>query len=300
MDNFLLDFAIDGLPLHKSTSTSFWPIICKIENICTKPLFTVALYCGPNKPPLDEFLLRFINEIGTLERDGIIVLDKKYSVKIRSFCCDAPARSYIKNTKGHNAFYGCDRCFVRGESYNKRTVFLESAASLRTNINFRESNNMVQHREGSTPLEKLNIDLVCAFPLDYMHCVCLGIMRKLLFYWRDGSRIFRITGDSLTRLENRIKVIQKIWPDDFNRKPRFLNDLERWKATELRQFLLYIGPVVLKDILPHSYYNNFMILNFAITILLNENLCKNDTYINVSKTLINTFVKHGVSLYENN
>ena len=35
-------------------------------------------------------------------------------------------------------------------------------------------------------------------------------------------------------------------------------------ATEFRQFLLYIGPVILKDILPERMYVNF--LNFSVTI----------------------------------
>lgn len=35
---------------------------------------------------------------------------------------------------------------------------------------------------------------------------------------------------------------------DFVRKIRGFNDLNWWKATEFRTFLLYLGPVVLKNI----------------------------------------------------
>lgn len=52
VDFMNLDFNIDGLPIHKSTKESFWPILCKVtySNLST---FTVAIYCGNTKPPLE-------------------------------------------------------------------------------------------------------------------------------------------------------------------------------------------------------------------------------------------------------
>lgn len=97
-----LDFGIDGLTLHKSTNISFWPIICKVPdfNICT--VFTVAIFCGRSKPPLQDFLSKFVQELSHLKKQGIIQNGQKVDIKIRSFCCDAPARSLIKNVKVHN------------------------------------------------------------------------------------------------------------------------------------------------------------------------------------------------------
>ncbi|KAJ8952617.1 hypothetical protein NQ314_007500 [Rhamnusium bicolor] len=63
-------------------------------------------------------------------------------------------------------------------------------------------------------------------------------------------------------------------PLEFNRKPRSLDELQYWKATEYRTFLIYLGPLVLKDILDVAVYENFLAFHFSITILLSERLKK--------------------------
>lgn len=47
-----------------------------------------------------------------------------------------------------------------------------------------------------------------------------------------------------------------------------MEELDRWKATEFRTFLLYVGPVVLKFVLPASYcYQHFLVFHVAVTIV---------------------------------
>lgn len=61
-------------------------------------------------------------------------------------------------------------------------------------------------------------------------------------------------------------------PTDFCRQPRSLTEIDRWKATEFRLFLLHCGPVVLKGILPDTFYKHFLLLFVASTILTDKNL----------------------------
>lgn len=93
-----------------------------------------------------------------------------------------------------------------------------------------------QHHKGTSPLVGLNIGMVTCFPIDYMHSVCLGVMRKLLFKWRDGGKLFCLK-KQMHLLDSRIKEVNLYWPSDFNRKPRSLSELEHWKATEFRFYL---------------------------------------------------------------
>ena len=91
---------------------------------------------------------------------------------------------------------------------------------------------------------------------------------------------------------------------DFARQPRSIKELPRWKATELRQFLLYLGVVVLKPNLPAPFYNNFLCLHVAVKYLASEEWCRvfNEhahdllvSYVTQSHTLYTpNFVSHNI------
>jgi len=83
-------------------------------------------------------------------------------------------------------------------------------------------------------------------------------------------------------------------PVEFARKPRSLRELDRWKATELRQFLLYTGPVVLSTFLDRNMYNNFMLLFSGIAILVSPRLSYHTQY---ARTLLRSFVLHFGEIY---
>jgi len=85
-------------------------------------------------------------------------------------------------------------------------------------------------------------------------------------------------------------------PNDFVRRPRSIRDVKQWKAVEFRNFLLYTGPVVLRDVLRKNIYHHFLTLHVAITILIRPNLCQNE-FINFAEALLNHFVQSFEILY---
>ncbi|XP_029676934.1 uncharacterized protein LOC115243823 [Formica exsecta] len=138
--------------------------------------------------------------------------------------------------------------------------------------------------------------MVSQFPLDYMHLVCLGVVKKMLQTFIHG-RIKAIKFNS-TVIQEISEVLCNIstWiPNDFARKTRSLEELDRWKATELRLFLLYVGPVILQNYLPQNYLLHFNSLHCAIRILCHESDCINNN--EYAKDLLVYFVETSKILY---
>ena len=153
------------------------------------------------------------------------------------------------------------------------------------------------HHLGVSPLLKLGVGMVSQFGLDYMHLVCLGVVKRLFSYWRGpiGPKKVRLGRIDVSEISNRLDFLKHFVPFEFARKPRTLNDLPRWKATEFRQFLLYTGIVVLKDILPVPLYNHFIILNCAIRILTSSKLAK--LFADYANDLLVLFVTESERFY---
>ena len=88
-------------------------------------------------------------------------------------------------------------------------------------------------------------------------------------------------------------------PSEFSRQPRSLKDLDRWKATEFRQFLLYTGSIVLQDIISDNAYEHFLALSVTLTILLRSDDQMRCQYLNYTRDPIQHFVYNSKYLYGN-
>lgn len=167
---------------------------------------------------------------------------------------------------------GCLKCTTFGvhSKISNSVTFPRTNCPERTDALFRQRMYGSHHHEsGNSPLIRIpDLDMVEQFPVaDELHLLHLGVMKKLLYGWRDG--VFR-SADTKWPAKTTTEVSQYLLncklPAEFHRKCRDLECLSMWKGTELRTFLHYVGMVVLKDHLTTEAYDHFLLLLVAVLI----------------------------------
>lgn len=258
-DVISIDISIDGLPISKSSTVAFWPILGLVKNNgCKAPPFLIGIFQGDAKPTsAPEFLSQFVDEYCLLQRQLFEYKEKKYHIKIRAFVCDAPATAFIKGIKGHTGYFGCGKCLTEGTFLNNRTCFPDTEIELRTDESF-ATRLQEEHHKSISALEDAGIGMVSQFPLDYLHLVCLGIMKKIIELWLSkGPLSVRLSKRQCTIINERLVLIENSRPSEINRSTLNIEMYKMWKGTNFRSFVLYIGAVCLKDVLKDEVYSNF-------------------------------------------
>lgn len=294
-----LKIGIDGLPISKSSNKQFWPILGTVDQDLLRRVFIISLFYGSQKPQnLESYLGPFVRDMVDLEHQGICARGVNYSVRTRCIVADAPARSFIKRINGHNGYYGCERCYRRGTYKYSRILYpIKPACDSYTDESFKERWYESHHKQGPpSPLELLNLGMISQIPLDYMHLCLLGTMKKLLLVWTEGKKPHKFSSLQKQLVTKQLMRLRCRIPSEFSRKCRSIYELKHWKATEFRLFLLYVGPVVLKKVLPTDKYEHFLLFHAAMHILV-SNCSDKPEWVSYAKELINKFVQLLPKLY---
>lgn len=226
--------------------------------------------------------------------NGVTVSDKKYNIKLKAIICDAPARAFVAYIKGHSGYFGCGKCTQEGEFIKNRICFPNLNSPIRTDTSFR-CRLQEDHHTGTSILESIDFGMVSQIPFEYMHLVCLGVVRKIFNLWMKGDLKYRIPQSSINKLSEAFMGLAPCISIEFARKPRSLKELDKFKATEFRQILLYTGPIALSS-LPKHLFDNFMILHCAITILCAPQIRDNSIY-DYANDLLKNFVHNFTVIY---
>ena len=130
-----------------------------------------------------------------------------------------------------------------------------------------------------------------------MHLVCLGVMRRILHFLKNGPRQCKLSSGQFSRISENLLALRGKMPNEFVHQPRSMNELERWKATEFCQFLLYTGPIVLKGLVSNKLYWHFLALSIAVSIMLDGNADRRNSCLDYAQQLMRFFVKNCIAIY---
>ena len=240
------------------------------------------------------FLQPFHSALSNLENEGLLVEtfdDHHFTTHaiLLAGTCDLPAKCLVCNTVQYNGFYGCSKCKQPGQTVKtgkkgghthafafdfanpkgpKRTK-KETLEESRQAASQRKPVNGIKGPSWFSGLK--HHDIIDGTGIDYMHCVLLGICKRLLGLWFDsGENADYKINSSIFTVDARLTTSKP--PNNISRVPRSIeNHRKYFKASELRSFLLFYGPAVY-DILPKPYYEHFLLLSEAVFILLQESV----------------------------
>ncbi|KAG1657419.1 hypothetical protein GQR58_023391 [Nymphon striatum] len=242
-----------------------WPILGLIMSVKMKEPVVIGVYSGSKKLSSSvKYLNEFVKDVKTLEA-GFTFEGKQL----------------------------CDKCSQSGLYINHRMTYPNNDSLLWTDESFL-SDLAEDHRapNWTIPFPGFTVNFISQFPVDYMHLVCLGVVRRLLNIWLKGKLKTRLTNRLVDQLSSALVQLRSHIPSEFARKPRSVREVDRWKATEFKQFLLYTGPVVLSSIVDETVYQNFMLL---LAILICPSLSV--IYADYAMSLLKDFVMHYGQIY---
>lgn len=172
-------------------------------------------------------------------------------------------------------------------------------APLRTNESFRSRRDEEHHSiKDKSPLENIeHIDMISDFVVaDELHLLHLGIMKKFLVGWKCGGFNFKTKWSSrdTNNVSQLLVQMNKHMPREIHRRIRPLETVKYWKGLEFRTVLLYVGIVVLKDVLPEDVYEHFLKLVCGVTICSSKSYLP---YIEMASECFNEFIEEYIRIY---
>lgn len=237
----------DGIKFKKSTRTS-WPLLASFANLKPDVVFPLMINIGVGHPSNLEMFEESINQLIPLFNNGFEYKGRDLQLIPAGCICDLPARSYIKNTKGHTGYNSCGKCKIYGKWVGTKVVFPDLVNVPRTDQEFREANTKIlennykygnqDHHNGYSPFVKIRqLDMVKGFPNETMHGCSLGIMKRLLELWTKSSKSFRyrLSDQVISSISTILGEIRRCIPSEFARKPQPLSQLTNFKATSFRE-----------------------------------------------------------------
>lgn len=117
-------------------------------------------------------------------------------------------------------------------------------------------------------------------------------LKTFYYFGHQKKNVHSLPSNTIKALDQKLILLSQYIPDNFQRTPNKnyrchpFGDVNRWKATELRQCLLHTGFVIFQDILSNQIYTHFKELSIVLRI---SNI--NEEYIDYASNLVKNFVE---------
>lgn len=277
-------------------------------------IIVVGLHYG-KKPKMKEFFYPLMNELKSINESGGILIKRNgrsvcFMTTILSVCCDLPAKAEVQEMTTYAGHFGCSYCLhpghsVKGVNDKKSTVRYTKSSNEYPLRQHKDVLDTYRHLKSkpvngiksvSCMIGVVDFNLVHGFSIDYMHCVLLGVVKKLLNLWLEPKNFkekYYIQPKNQKILTERIKKIKPTF--EITRKPRCILKRENFKANEFRSLLLYYLQPTLNGLQKKCYVDHFQLLSSAIYTLLLENIPLEN--ISVAEDKLNKFADEYEQLY---
>lgn len=309
----------DGVKVFNSNQKSLWMIqvmqgwLPPSIRFYPTNIMIIASTFGAKKPNMSDFFFPFLNELRQISRKGGMQYHYKgqtynFMPIILSCCCDLPAKADVQGMVGHSGHFACSFCLHPGISVagDKKSVIRYVEGSNKYELRSHPSMIRIYETMKTVKVKGVksmsclvaakNFDLIFGFSIDYMHCVLLGILKKLLSLWLDTSnhlKPFYIKKKQQILLSNRLIKIKPI--SEIMRKPRSIFLRADFKANEYRSLLFYYLYFALGGLLDAKYVKHFRLLSSVVYSLSKETILF-DT-IEQAKQQLNEFANKYEILY---
>ena len=84
-----------------------------------------------------------------------------------------------------------------------------------------------QHQKFASSLINAGIKRIEQFPLDYMHMVCLGVVKRIVSFLKKGPRTCELSRQQLEVISEQLVSFNGFFPSEFSRQPRSLYESDR-------------------------------------------------------------------------
>lgn len=313
----------DGIKVFRSGNKSLWLIQiyqCYLKpTIRFKPsnVIVVAAHFGFKKPNMKEFFYPFLKEMREIyDMNGFSISHNGKNIEflplILGACCDLPAKSELLGMIAHNGHFSCSYCMHPGilikTTDDKKSVVRYTKGTdnyairshqnvIETYRNLKSSMNGINGIKSISSMIAANeFDLVNGFAIDPMHCVYLGVLKKLISLWLDTKnhkQPYYLKKQYQVILSNRLVKLKPI--SDIIRRPRSIFSRADFKANEFRGLLLYFLTFALTGLLDIKYIRHFRLLSSSVYTLSKE--CVSISEISDASFKLNEFVNNFEILY---